>query len=76
MCRPLLPQDMGVKTGTGYQRRNAAEKVEKSGEKMKKVLDKTGSVWYYSGALLRAQSTADVSQKDLEKVLDKQMKQC
>ena len=48
----------------------------KSGEKMKKVLDKTGSVWYYSGALLRAQSTADVSQKDLEKVLDKQMKQC
>ena len=48
----------------------------KDGEKVKKVLDKTGSVWYYSGALLRAQSTADVSQKDLEKVLDKQMKQC
>ena len=67
MCRPLFRPGTTRYGGKIWDRTPTEAWCGKDGEKVKKVLDKTGSVWYYSGALLRAPGIADVSHEDLEK---------
>ena len=64
---PAFPARNNKIWGEIWDRAPAEAWCGKDGEKVKKVLDKTGPVWYYSGALLRAPGIADVSHEDLEK---------